>query len=251
MKEATIDPAEVPATFSNRYPLASVTSTAPTKAMPLTPPPSNTPSTFLGSADMVCPPRVCTPTRRAPPPSGRVLTVWRSSAFVRSVLPRSDLPDRKAVEEVGSAHLANPEAVIAGAQGGGVGLIDRAAKGQGPEVERVNQAAYLGRPGIALQMHVTDIVASRRGSEEAVDPAGLGLRRIPEGEAVRSKPHPALGQIALHIREPVEVVAVPDVKKQGGSGLLADGKGRGRQPQVPLHQARHLRNDLFGALCSP
>ncbi len=46
----TIDPAEVPATRGNVYPASCSTLTAPTRAIPFTPPPSSTRSAFNDSS---------------------------------------------------------------------------------------------------------------------------------------------------------------------------------------------------------
>src|SRR3954469_2879592 len=52
--DPTIAPAEVPATRWTSYPASSSTEIAPTRPMPLTPPPSSTRSHFLGS--VIAPP---------------------------------------------------------------------------------------------------------------------------------------------------------------------------------------------------
>jgi hypothetical protein len=89
----------------------------------------------------------------------------------------SRAPNGQAEKEERSRKLPNTKTVIAGVESTRVRLDDGSIEGQRSEVERIDQALDHCGTAIALQLCVANIGAVLRCEEEAIDAAGLCLRR--------------------------------------------------------------------------
>src|SRR5215218_9698920 len=123
-------------------------------------------------------------------------------------------------------------------------LQNRACKRQRSEAVVVDQALHLMRmssDSFGALRHA-GVVPSALGLEVTVDPSGCRLAGSPGRVSLVREPGPTVRNRLLHIREPVEVVAVPEIEPPGAAALCADAEIRYTRTLVPSFRRCGLWN---------